>query len=72
MRVNKLVSMTVYLHLCLCALYFLQIERRMENVRSVSHNVHKKMQLCLQGQAGADVDKRHVRPKDRQLTGLLY
>ncbi|XP_063046717.1 rho GTPase-activating protein 17b isoform X2 [Engraulis encrasicolus] len=45
----------------------LQIERRMENVRSVSHNVHKKMQLCLQGQAGADVDKRH---KKLPLTGL--
>ncbi|XP_048100656.1 rho GTPase-activating protein 17b isoform X2 [Alosa alosa] len=37
----------------------LQIERRMETVRSVSHNVHKKMLACLQGQVGADVDKRH-------------
>ncbi|XP_062388128.1 rho GTPase-activating protein 17b isoform X2 [Sardina pilchardus] len=37
----------------------LQIERRMEAVRSVSHNVHKKMLACLQGQVGADVDKRH-------------
>ncbi|KAL2101103.1 hypothetical protein ACEWY4_002864 [Coilia grayii] len=45
----------------------LQIERRMENVRSVSHNVHKKMLLCLQGQAGADVDKKH---KKLPLTAL--
>uniref|UniRef100_A0A673MSQ1 Rho GTPase-activating protein 17-like n=1 Tax=Sinocyclocheilus rhinocerous TaxID=307959 RepID=A0A673MSQ1_9TELE len=37
----------------------LQIERRLENVRFVSHNVHKKMVMCLQGNVGSDVDKRH-------------
>uniref|UniRef100_A0A673N549 Rho GTPase-activating protein 17-like n=1 Tax=Sinocyclocheilus rhinocerous TaxID=307959 RepID=A0A673N549_9TELE len=35
------------------------IERRLENVRFVSHNVHKKMVMCLQGNVGSDVDKRH-------------
>ncbi|XP_016431259.1 rho GTPase-activating protein 17-like isoform X2 [Sinocyclocheilus rhinocerous] len=37
----------------------LMIERRLENVRFVSHNVHKKMVMCLQGNVGSDVDKRH-------------
>ncbi|XP_042563735.1 rho GTPase-activating protein 17b isoform X2 [Clupea harengus] len=45
----------------------LQIERRMEAVRFVSHNVHKKMLGCLQGQVGADLDKRH---KKLPLTAL--
>uniref|UniRef100_A0A671MNW2 Rho GTPase-activating protein 17-like n=1 Tax=Sinocyclocheilus anshuiensis TaxID=1608454 RepID=A0A671MNW2_9TELE len=39
---------------CMC-----MIERRLENVRFVSHNVHKKMVMCLQGNVGSDVDKRH-------------
>lgn len=38
----------------------LQIERRLENVRLVSHNAHKRMVMCLQGNVGSDVDKRHV------------
>lgn len=37
-----------------------QIERRMELVRVVSHNTHKKMVSCLQGHIGADAEKRHV------------
>lgn len=37
-----------------------QIERRLENMRLVSHNVYKKMVMCLQGNMGSDVDKRHV------------
>ncbi|KAM9457597.1 rho GTPase-activating protein 17b isoform 2-T2 [Clarias gariepinus] len=45
----------------------LQIERRMENVRLVSHNVHKKMVSCLQGHVGTDVEKRH---KKLPLMGL--
>lgn len=39
-----------------------QIERRMELVRVVSHNTHKRMVSCLQGHIGADAEKRHVRP----------
>lgn len=37
----------------------LMIERRLENMRLVSHNVHKKMVMCLQSNVGSDVDKRH-------------
>ncbi|XP_049614191.1 rho GTPase-activating protein 17a isoform X7 [Syngnathus scovelli] len=41
----------------------LQIERRMELVRVVSHNTHKKMVSCLQGHIGADAEKRHSVPR---------
>ncbi|XP_053708228.1 rho GTPase-activating protein 17-like isoform X1 [Synchiropus splendidus] len=37
----------------------LQIERRMELVRLVSHNTHKRLGSCLQGQLGTDSEKRH-------------
>ncbi|XP_041672828.1 rho GTPase-activating protein 17b isoform X2 [Cheilinus undulatus] len=37
----------------------LQIERRMEMVRLVSHNTHKRLVACLQGQLGTDTEKRH-------------
>ncbi|KAM7371066.1 hypothetical protein PAMP_010563 [Pampus punctatissimus] len=37
-----------------------QIERRMELVRVVSHNTHKRMVSCLQGHIGADAEKRHA------------
>ncbi|XP_051243655.1 rho GTPase-activating protein 17b isoform X2 [Dicentrarchus labrax] len=37
----------------------LQIERRMELVRLVSHNAHKRLVSCLQGQLGTDTEKRH-------------
>ncbi|XP_068162394.1 rho GTPase-activating protein 17a isoform X4 [Antennarius striatus] len=45
----------------------LQIERRMELVRVVSHNAHKRMVSCLQGHIGADAEKRH---KKLPLTSL--
>ncbi|XP_051523378.1 rho GTPase-activating protein 17-like isoform X2 [Myxocyprinus asiaticus] len=45
----------------------LQIERRMESVRIVSHNTHKRMAACLQGQIGTDAEKRH---KKLPLTAL--
>ncbi|XP_030195435.1 rho GTPase-activating protein 17a isoform X2 [Gadus morhua] len=45
----------------------LQIERRMEVVRVVSHNTHKRMVTCLQGHVGADAEKRH---KKLPLTAL--
>uniref|UniRef100_A0A8C6M6E6 Rho GTPase activating protein 17a n=1 Tax=Nothobranchius furzeri TaxID=105023 RepID=A0A8C6M6E6_NOTFU len=44
-----------------------EIERRMELVRVVSHNTHKKMVSCLQGHIGADAEKRH---KKLPLTSL--
>ncbi|XP_074512881.1 rho GTPase-activating protein 17b isoform X1 [Sebastes fasciatus] len=37
----------------------LQIERRLELVRVVSHNTHKRLVSCLQGQLGTDTEKRH-------------
>uniref|UniRef100_A0A3Q4AJG5 BAR domain-containing protein n=1 Tax=Mola mola TaxID=94237 RepID=A0A3Q4AJG5_MOLML len=43
------------------------IERRMELVRVVSHNTHKRMVSCLQGHIGADTEKRH---KKLPLTSL--
>ncbi|XP_031660599.1 rho GTPase-activating protein 17a isoform X8 [Oncorhynchus kisutch] len=41
----------------------LQIERRMEMVRVVSHNTHKRMVTCLQGHIGTDAEKRHSVPR---------
>ncbi|KAK1877457.1 Rho GTPase-activating protein 17 [Dissostichus eleginoides] len=37
----------------------LHIERRLELVRLVSHNTHKRLVSCLQGQLGTDTEKRH-------------
>lgn len=45
----------------------LQIEKRMELVRLVSHNSHKRLVSCLQGQLGTDTEKRH---KKLPLTAL--
>uniref|UniRef100_A0A8C6THK4 Rho GTPase-activating protein 17 n=1 Tax=Neogobius melanostomus TaxID=47308 RepID=A0A8C6THK4_9GOBI len=45
----------------------LQIEKRMELVRLVSHNAHKRLVSCLQGQLGTDTEKRH---KKLPLTAL--
>ncbi|CAB1313102.1 unnamed protein product [Coregonus sp. 'balchen'] len=44
-----------------------RIERRMEMVRVVSHNTHKRMVTCLQGHIGTDTEKRH---KKLPLTAL--
>ncbi|XP_028975768.2 rho GTPase-activating protein 17a isoform X6 [Esox lucius] len=41
----------------------LQIERRMETVRVVSHNTHKRMTTCLQGHIGTEAEKRHSVPR---------
>ncbi|XP_048351538.1 rho GTPase-activating protein 17 isoform X2 [Sphaerodactylus townsendi] len=45
----------------------LQIERRLDNVRSVYHNSYKRLMACLHGQYGTDADKRH---KKLPLTGF--
>uniref|UniRef100_A0A8C4ZDD9 Rho GTPase activating protein 17b n=1 Tax=Gadus morhua TaxID=8049 RepID=A0A8C4ZDD9_GADMO len=47
--------------------FFMGIERRMELVRTASHNAHKRLVLCLQGQPGTDSEKRH---KKLPLTSL--
>uniref|UniRef100_A0A8C8VLQ8 SH3 domain-binding protein 1 n=1 Tax=Pelusios castaneus TaxID=367368 RepID=A0A8C8VLQ8_9SAUR len=36
----------------------LQVEQRIEPAKRAAHNVHKRLQACLQGQCGADMDKR--------------
>ncbi|XP_053423999.1 rho GTPase-activating protein 44 isoform X5 [Nycticebus coucang] len=36
----------------------LQVEKRLELVKQVSHSTHKKLTVCLQGQQGAEADKR--------------
>ncbi|XP_078257091.1 rho GTPase-activating protein 44-like isoform X2 [Rhinoraja longicauda] len=36
----------------------LQVEKRLELVKQVSHSTHKKLTACLQGQQGVDTDKR--------------
>ncbi|EHH57749.1 hypothetical protein EGM_07447, partial [Macaca fascicularis] len=36
----------------------LQVEKRLELVKQVSHSTHKKLTACLQGQQGAEADKR--------------
>uniref|UniRef100_A0A8C9MK80 Rho GTPase-activating protein 44 n=1 Tax=Serinus canaria TaxID=9135 RepID=A0A8C9MK80_SERCA len=36
----------------------LQVEKRLELVKQVSHSTHKKLAACLQGQQGLDADKR--------------
>ncbi|XP_051878326.1 rho GTPase-activating protein 17a isoform X2 [Pristis pectinata] len=36
----------------------LQIEKRMDIIRIISHNIHKRLAACLQVQQGTDVDKR--------------
>ncbi|XP_019902390.1 rho GTPase-activating protein 44 isoform X3 [Esox lucius] len=49
----------------------LQVEKRLELVKQVSHSTHKKLTACLQGQQGVDVEKRSVRsPSKLPLTTL--
>lgn len=38
-----------------------QVEKRLDLVKQVSHSTHKKLTACLQGQQGADVEKRSVK-----------
>uniref|UniRef100_A0A8C8H3J1 Rho GTPase-activating protein 17 n=1 Tax=Oncorhynchus tshawytscha TaxID=74940 RepID=A0A8C8H3J1_ONCTS len=47
--------------------YIVLIERRMELVRLVSHNAHKRLVTCLQGHIGTEAEKRH---KKLPLTAL--
>ena len=37
-----------------------QVEQRLEPAKRAAHNVHKRLQACLQGQSGAEMDKRVV------------
>lgn len=44
----------------LCLPLSVQVEKRLELVKQVSHSTHKKLTACLQGQQGAEADKRSV------------
>jgi hypothetical protein len=49
----------------------LQVEKRLELVKQVSHSTHKKLTACLQGQQGAEADKRSVSALCQALGSLL-
>ncbi|KAG1967092.1 rho GTPase-activating protein 44 isoform X6 [Pimephales promelas] len=45
----------------------LQVEKRLDLVKQVSHSTHKKLTACLQGQQGADLEKRSVKSPAKKL-----
>ncbi|XP_030262717.1 rho GTPase-activating protein 44 isoform X5 [Sparus aurata] len=45
----------------------LQVEKRLDLVKQVSHSTHKKLTACLQGQQGTDVEKRSVKSPSKKL-----
>ncbi|XP_017570800.1 rho GTPase-activating protein 44 isoform X1 [Pygocentrus nattereri] len=45
----------------------LQVEKRLDLVKQVSHSTHKKLTACLQGQQGVEVDKKSVRSPSKKL-----
>uniref|UniRef100_A0A8C5E4D6 Rho GTPase-activating protein 44 n=1 Tax=Gouania willdenowi TaxID=441366 RepID=A0A8C5E4D6_GOUWI len=45
----------------------LQVEKRLDLVKQVTHSTHKKLTACLQGHQGADVEKRSVKAPSKKL-----
>ncbi|XP_040924355.1 rho GTPase-activating protein 44-like isoform X6 [Betta splendens] len=45
----------------------LQVEKRLELVKQVSHSTHKKLTACLQGQQGVEVERKSVRSPSKKL-----
>ncbi|KAM8724835.1 rho GTPase-activating protein 44 isoform 5-T5 [Acanthopagrus schlegelii] len=45
----------------------LQVEKRLDLVKQVSHSTHKKLTACLQGQQGTDMEKRSVKSPSKKL-----
>nr|XP_057905652.1 rho GTPase-activating protein 44 isoform X6 [Doryrhamphus excisus] len=46
----------------------LQVEKRLDLVKQVTHSTHKKLTACLQGQQGADVEKKSIKsPSQKKL-----
>ncbi|XP_063042415.1 rho GTPase-activating protein 44 isoform X1 [Engraulis encrasicolus] len=45
----------------------LQVEKRLDLVKQVSHSTHKKLTACLQGQQGADGEKKSVKSPAKKL-----
>lgn len=58
-RVSGRLSQDVLLSVCICV--SLQVEKRLDLVKQVTHSTHKKLTACLQGQQGADTEKRSVK-----------
>lgn len=53
----------------LTAAHVPQIERRLDAVRAMCHQSHKRLVGCFQGQHGTDADRRHVSAGPRVPTG---
>lgn len=53
-----------------CARLLLQVEKRLDLVKQVTHSTHKKLTACLQGQQGADTEKRSV--KSPSVSGSIH
>ncbi|XP_007556348.1 rho GTPase-activating protein 44 isoform X3 [Poecilia formosa] len=45
----------------------LQVEKRLDLVKQVTHSTHKKLTACLQGQQGTDTEKRSVKSPSKKL-----
>ncbi|XP_041633577.1 rho GTPase-activating protein 44 isoform X5 [Cheilinus undulatus] len=45
----------------------LQVEKRLDLVKQVTHSTHKKLTACLQGQQGTDIEKRSVKSPSKKL-----
>ncbi|XP_068193926.1 rho GTPase-activating protein 44 isoform X4 [Antennarius striatus] len=45
----------------------LQVEKRLDLVKQVTHSTHKKLTGCLQGQQGTDMEKRSVKSPAKKL-----
>ncbi|XP_052408460.1 rho GTPase-activating protein 44 isoform X7 [Carassius gibelio] len=45
----------------------LQVEKRLDLVKQVSHSTHKKLNACLQGQQGTDLEKKSVKSPSKKL-----
>ncbi|XP_013880984.1 rho GTPase-activating protein 44 isoform X4 [Austrofundulus limnaeus] len=45
----------------------LQVEKRLDLVKQVTHSTHKKLTACLQGQQGTDTEKKSVKSPAKKL-----
>uniref|UniRef100_A0A3P9N747 Rho GTPase-activating protein 44 n=1 Tax=Poecilia reticulata TaxID=8081 RepID=A0A3P9N747_POERE len=45
----------------------LQVEKRLDLVKQVTHSTHKKLTACLQGQQGTDTEKKSVKSPSKKL-----
>ncbi|XP_012726516.1 rho GTPase-activating protein 44 isoform X4 [Fundulus heteroclitus] len=45
----------------------LQVEKRLDLVKQVTHSTHKKLTACLQGQQGAETEKKSVKSPSKKL-----